>query len=275
MKNVVQFVSVSALALIVATPLLAQGTIIGSTALNDRIEAIEDDVNTDMARGEDDVRFGPMDVVQGWNGSLALIASATSGNTDSGEISAAGRLTYGSGPYVHTFAFAAEYGEANGIQSEEKIFGTYEGSRYFTPKFYAYGVGRYEYDGFATNEHDAFLGVGAGYRLVNTDQMTWRVQAGPGARYVKDQFGVDTTDAGLLASSRFFYKLTDTIALTNDTDVLTSDFNTVVSNDFGVNFKVTNNLSTRVSYRTDYNSDPLPGFTNTDNTVGLALVVGF
>lgn len=275
MKNIFKLASVSVLALLIAGPVLAQGDIIGSTVLEDRIEEIERETATELARGEDAERFGPLGVKQGWNGSLALIGSATTGNTDSGEISLAGRLTYGTGKFIHTFAFAGEYGEANGVQNEEKFFGTYEASRYFTEEFYLFGVGRYEYDGFATNEHDAFLGFGPGYRVVNTERFTWRVQAGPGVRYVRDQAGADTTDLAGLASSRFFYKLTDTISLTNDTDVLGSSFNTMISNDFGVNFKVSNNVSTRLSYRTDYNTDPLPGFNSTDNTFGVALVVGF
>ncbi|MGC1261535.1 MAG: DUF481 domain-containing protein [Jannaschia helgolandensis] len=32
-----------------------------------------------------------------------------------------------------------------------------------------------------------------------------------------------------------------------------------MTNDFGVNFRMTDTLSTRVSYRTDYTSNPLPG----------------
>ena len=65
------------------------------------------------------------------------------------------------------------------------------------------------------------------------------------------------------------------MSLTNDTDILSSSADTVVTNDFGVNFRMTDTLSTRVSYRTDYTSNPLPGLKSTDNTVGLSLVVGF
>lgn len=60
-----------------------------------------------------------------------------------------------------------------------------------------------------------------------------------------------------------------------DTDVLGSDVNTIVNNDAGFNFKMTNNLSTRVSYRTEYNTDPAGGRKATDNTIGLSLVLGF
>lgn len=275
MNKVVNIATVSALALLVAAPVMAQGRIIGSEALDDRIDEIERDANTELNRGEDAARFGENGVLQGFRGSIALTASAATGNSDTGELSAAGRLTYGIGPWSHSFGVAAEYGEANGVQNEEKFFATYEASRSFSPEFYVFGVGRYEYDGFATNRNDAFLGFGPGYRIVNTEQLAWRVQAGPGVRFVEDQFGANTTEVAGIASSRVFYKLTDTMSLTNDTDILGSDVNTLIQNDFGVNFNVSDAMTTRISYRTDYNTNPAPGNAATDNTFGVALVVGF
>jgi len=65
------------------------------------------------------------------------------------------------------------------------------------------------------------------------------------------------------------------VALTNDTDILGSSTNEVFTNDLGVNFKVSDSLTTRVSYRSEYNSDPLPGLSSTDNSLGLSLVLGF
>ena len=275
MRNISKLATVSAVALMLASPVFAQAALVGTEALDDRIDDITSDVNEDLARSDDNERFGPNGIVQGFRGSVALQASAANGNTDTGELSAAGRLTYGVGDWNHSVGFATEYGEANGIKNEEKFFATYEASRYFSPRFYAFGIGRYEHDGFATNEVDAFLGVGPGYRVINNDDMTWRVQAGPGARYVKDQNGLSDSEVGFIVSSRFYKGLTDTMSLTNDTDVLGSSVNTIATNDFGVNFKMSNNLSTRVSYRTEYNTDPLPGLKSTDNTIGIALVLGF
>ncbi|MFV2051330.1 DUF481 domain-containing protein [Aliiroseovarius sp. YM-037] len=275
MEKVSKLATVSALALLIAAPAFGQGRLVGTEALDDRIDEIQDDVNEDLARGEDAARFGPNGVEQGWRGSVALTASAASGNTDTGEVSGAGRLTYGVGPWNHSFGFAIEYGEANGVKNEEKLFATYEGNRYFNDRFYVFGIARMEYDGFATNERDAFLGAGPGYRVINNENTTWRLQAGPGVRYIEDQLGNSDTEAGLLASSRYFYRLTDTVSLTNDTDILGSSQNTIATNDLGLNFRVSDNLSTRVSYRTEYNSDPLPGLDSTDNTLGLSLVLGF
>jgi putative salt-induced outer membrane protein len=284
MKTLFKLATVSALALMVAAPVSAQSTLTGVQGLNDDIDDITTQVERDQRRGQDADRFGANGVVQGWKGSFALTASGTSGNTDTGELAGAGRLTYGVGDWNHLVGFAIEYGEANGIKNEEKFFATYEASRYFTPEFYMFGLGRFQYDGLLVDntgailpgsETDAFLGFGPGYRVVNTPSQTWRVQGGPGARYFKDATGVSDTEVGFIVSSRYFYELTDTVSFTNDTDILGSKVNTIVSNDAGVNFKVSNNLSTRVSYRTDYNTDPTAGLKSTDNTIGVSLVLGF
>ncbi len=284
MNKVLKLATVSALVLMVAVPAIAQQRITGVEALNDQIDDITDDANDDLARGDDDERFGPTGVAQGWRGSFALSASGASGNTDTGELSAAGRLTYGIGDWNHLIGFATEYGESNGTRSEEKFFATYEGSRYFTEQFYAFGLARVQYDGLLVDannvvidgsETDAFLGFGPGYRVLNEKDHTWRVQGGPGARYFKDVTGNSDTEVGFIISSRHYYAFNDTTSFTMDTDILGSDTNTIISNDAGVNFKMSDRLSTRVSYRLDYNTDPAAGLKSTDKTIGVSLVLGF
>jgi putative salt-induced outer membrane protein len=284
MNTILKLATVSAVALMVASPVLAQSRIVGIEALDDKIDDITDDVQTDLDRANDADRFGPNSVAQGWRGSFALSASAASGNTDTGDLSGAGRLTYGIGSWNHLIGFAVEYGEANGVKNKEKFFATYEGNRYFTDQFYLFGVARYEFDGLSIdgngnvldgNETDAFVGFGPGYRVLNAPTHTWRLQAGPGVRYFSDITGNSETEVGFIASSRYYISMTDTISFTMDTDVLGSSENTVLANDAGFNFKVSDNLSTRVSYRVEYNTDPAGGRKSTDNTLGLSLVLGF
>lgn len=271
-----KLLATSALALLLAGQAHAQATnLTGVERLDDRIDDITEDAQDDLEEGDDVDRFSTNGVPQGFRGSAALQFSAANGNTDTGELSGAARMTYGMGDWSHSFGVAAEFGEANGDRNEEKFFATYEGARAFTPELYAFGTGRFEYDGFATVERDAFIGGGLGYRIFNTPDLAWRVQGGPGLRYTELQDGTDDTELAGIFSSRVYYGLTDTVSLTNDTDVLTSDINTLVTNDFGVNFRVNDTLSTRISYRTEFNDDPLPGFRNADNTLGLSLVVGF
>ncbi|MBT8455390.1 MAG: DUF481 domain-containing protein [Rhodobacteraceae bacterium] len=265
----------SVLALLVAAPVFAQGALVGIEDLDDRIDDIQEAVDDDFSDAQDDARFGPNQYAQGWTGSVALGFSATSGNTDTTDLDLAGRLRYGKGPWNHTLGFAVEFAEDNGIRNKEEFYATYDVNRYFTDQFYVFGLGSVRYDDFDSNKLDAFLGIGPGYRVINQPNQTWRIQAGPGVRYVEDQNGVDTTEAAGIASSRYYYAFSETVAVTNDTDVLFSDEDTVVTNDLGVSFKVTDAVATRVSYRTEWDSDPLPGLKSTDNSLGVSLVYGF
>ena len=265
----------SALALLVAAPAFAQSAIVGVEALDDRIDDIQEDVADDLAEGDDAERFGRNQYAQGWTGSLALGFSATSGNTDTADLDLAGRFRYGNGPWNHTIGFAAEFAEDNSVRNKEEYYITYDVNRYFSEHFYVFGLASARYDDFDSNKVDAFLGFGPGYRVINTPNQTWRVQAGPGVRYVENRLGVDTTEVAGIASSRYYFKLSEAVTMTMDTDVLFSEVDTVLTNDLGFNFKVTDRVSTRISYRTEWDSDPLPGLKSTDNAIGVSLVYGF
>ncbi len=275
MKNVTKLASVSALALLIAAPAFSQGALVGIDDLDDRIEDIQEDIDEDMSEGDDKDRFGTNQFTQGWSGSASVGLTATSGNTDTVDLSLAGRLRYGNGPWNHSIGFLAELAEDNNVRNKEEAFLTYEANRYLTENFYIFGLGSLGYDGFDTNKWDAFLGAGPGYRIINQPNATWRVQAGPGVRYVEDQLGNDTTEVAGIASSRVFYKISETAFLTNDTDVLFSDDNATVVNDIGVTVKVTDRVATRVGLRTEWDSDPLPGLDDTDNSLNVSLVLSF
>ncbi len=272
MKLVHKFASVSALALMLAAPAYAQSALTGIDNLNDRIDDITDDAKDVQADGEDAQRFGPLGVPQGWRGSMAFSASATDGSTDTGEISLAGRLTYGTGAWNHFLGVAAEYGRTGSTTTEKEFFATYEANRYFNDRVYAFALARYEFDDFATDKHDAFIGFGPGVRILNSEKSTWRIQAGPGVRYVKTAAGADTTEGSGLIASRYYYKFNSTVSLTNDTDLIASDYSTLATNDLGLNFKLSDTISTRFSYRTEYNSEAADEF---ENKLSVALVLGF
>ena len=57
-----------------------------------------------------------------------------------------------------------------------------------------------------------------------------------------------------------------------DTDILTSDAALKINNDLGLNVKMTDAFSTRISYLTEYNDSRA---IDTDNKLGVSLVYGF
>jgi putative salt-induced outer membrane protein len=284
MKNVTRIAAVSAFALAVGSlPAVAQTTLLGSSAVDDQIDDLTIKANRDMARGNDELRFGNPDARQGMSGSASLGYSGKTGNNESQDFSAGARLRYAQGPMVQTLSFLVDYSEADNVKSKEDISAVYDANYYFNDKFYGFVLGRVTTDGLASvasaeNDpakalaKDAFLGFGPGYRIVNNDNIAWRVQAGAGISYL--EFGDDnsTTEAAGIVSSRFFYKISDTVFASMDTDIIKSDTALRIGNDLGVNFKVTDAFSTRVSYLTEYNDSRA---IRADNKLGVSLVYGF
>lgn len=289
MSTTFRIAGLSTLALLIAgIPALAQDTLTGTRALNDRLDDIDEEVRDDLERAEDTARFGNPEFKPGLSGSASLGYSGKTGNNESQEFTAGARMRYASGPWVQNIGIALDFAEDNNNKTKEDVFAVYDANYYFNDSFYAFVLGRVQSNGLADRPYnpadpndvrpgdeyqtDAFIGVGPGYRVVNTPDMTWRVQAGIGVSYLKDGLGNSETETGYIASSRFFYKFTDTVFATNDTDVLYSDTALRVNNDLGVNFRMSDAFSTRVSYLTEYNDNRA---IRTDNKLGVSLVMGF
>jgi putative salt-induced outer membrane protein len=266
----------SVIALLIATPLWSQGAIVGTDQLDDEITDIEENVRDEIAKGEDAARYGAAEFAPGWTGGLSASVSANNGTTDTQEYAIAGRFRYGAGLWAHTFGFALEHSKSEGTVDKDRLFAIYDANRTITDRFYLFGLASYEDDLLpsAVLERDVFLGFGPGFRIVNTDTFAWRVQAGPGVRYTVDNATNDsTTEVSGIVSSRLYYRVSDVVFLTNDTDALYSEVGgTRLTNDFGISVALSDNLSSRLGYRsewTDLNSS------EPDNTINASLVLTF
>jgi putative salt-induced outer membrane protein len=185
------------------------------------------------------------------------------------------RFGYGTDTWDHDFAFAYNYGEDEGDETTNRFLGSYDASRYFTDRLYGFGDLRYTYDEYGAYEQDLFVGVGLGYHVIDTADTAWRVQAGPGYRRLVNYDGSTEDEAAASLSSKLWWSLSDTAVLTNDTDVIYSDSDTLIANDLGVNVALSDALSMRTSLRTEYHTDPLPGREDTDHTLGVSLIYSF
>ncbi|AXQ92682.1 DUF481 domain-containing protein [Cereibacter azotoformans] len=290
MKENIRLTGLTALALLIgSTAVHAQvGTITGTRQLEERLEDIEEDIQEDLEEAEDPYRFGTPEFRPGFSGSASIGYSGSDGNTDEQNLTIGARLRHAQGPFVQNFGLVLDYAETDGNSDQEDIFMVYEGNYYFNEQFYGFVLGRAEFNGLADEldvtgdladvplaervKTDGFIGFGPGYRVVNRPDMTWRVQAGIGVSYLEFGDGRDETETGYIASSRFYWRFNENVFLTNDTDVLESDEALRVNNDFGVNFRMTDAFSTRVSYLTDYNEARA---IRTDNKLGVSLVYGF
>jgi putative salt-induced outer membrane protein len=277
MKQVFRTAGASAIALMIGAGMVpAQTTLTGIRDVNDQINDIERQARIDIERANDENRFGSPEYRQGLSGSASLGYSGTSGATDSSEFTFGARVRHASGRFVQTIGMVLEFSETASVKTKEDVFGVYDANYYFTDSLYGFVLGRVTTDGLATlpseTATDAFVGFGPGYRIINTPQTTWRVQAGVGFSFLEDGVGTKTDEPGVIVSSRFYYKFNDALFATNDTDVLKSDSALRINNDLGVNFKMTDAFATRVSYLTEYNDSRA---VRSENKLGVSLVYGF
>jgi len=182
MKKAAILTAASAAVLIIATDAFAQDSLTGVKSLNDQIDDITETVQDDLDQGNDADRYTFGVTNPGWTGSLAASASATSGNTKNRDLSLAGRLSYGAGVWAHSFGFAGEFGKTDDTKTKEKVYGTYEANRYFNDTTFAFAIASASFDEFGALAKDAFIGFGPGMRVIKQEDMTWRIQAGPGIR---------------------------------------------------------------------------------------------
>ncbi|WP_347139703.1 DUF481 domain-containing protein [Paracoccus sp. SSK6] len=320
MKKATLLTGTAALMAALSAPAFAQTEIAagadatGISAINDRIIDVEDAVQDDFDRDNDDARFGNPDRREGLFGSVALTYAGNTGNDESQDFSLAGRVSNNAGPWQQSIGMLIEFGEDDdGDKDKEEVSVIYDGAYYFNDRFYAFVLGRFSIDGLANAEQndgddlddvrenldrfarDGFIGVGPGYRIINTDTTAWRVQAGIGYRYTQTGaqrvgFDLEDTDGdgdlervavedssdsgvGYIVSSRLYHRFNDMVFITNDTDYLSSeDSDDVITNQFGVNFKMSDQLATRISYTTEYQENRE---IRTDNTLGVSVVYGF
>lgn len=265
-----------ALTLLTTLPAVAQTTILGIRNIDEQIDDRRRAAEIAINRGNDSRRFGPSEQREGLSGSLSLSYSSANGPTDNQDLSFGARLTDVRGPLVQTLGFLVSYNEVNGTKSEEDLFAIYDVTYDWNSNFYAFGLGRVASDGLATLpgdvKTDGFVGVGPGIRIVNREDMTWRMQAGVGFSYLKYGDGRDEEEPGAIVSSRFYTQISENLFLTNDTDVLSSESALRASNDLGLNMKVSDALSTRISYLTEYNDSRTE---KTQNKVAFSVVYGF
>ncbi len=254
----------------------AQGQVFGgSTSAADDSDATQTAAREDINQTNRDDSFGTDGRRLGWYGSVAATANATSGNSDTFDLGAGAKFGTYDGTNGHDFRLSLKYGETAGTTTSSKLSAGYDYTRNLNERTYVYGKLNTIYDEFGSYTRDTFLGFGAGYRVIDTGTTRWMVQAGPGYRVAEDSTGAEFKESAIAASSKLYQQLSATAFLTNDTDILASDSDTVVTNDLGVSMRLTDSLAVRTSVQTTYHTDPTPGLKSTDNTFGVSLVYDF
>lgn len=262
-----------------ATTAFAQTTAFdGTGAAADAFDDLQEDLEDDQDR--DLTPFGTEGREVGQYGSIAMRYTATSNDGDTSNDLGVG-LRYGTFDGVNSIDFNASYafGEENGTITENTLLAGIDYRRNLNDTIFAYGqidtaIDRLSED-VGDYTQDTFVGAGIGYRIFNTNTAQWSVQAGPGYRVADVVGGESINEAAVSVSSNVFYSLSETVYVTNDTDIIYSDASTTLSNDLAVNVALTDTLALRTSYATQFNDATDASFSDGANTLGVSVVYNF
>ena len=279
MKRAALFVASATIACFAGASAHAQATTFtNQDAAAEAVDNLEQQVADD--RDRDIGAFGNSGRRRGPYGSVAARATATNDDDDE-NIDLGVGLRFGNYDGINGYdvTLSYNYSEANDDETQNNLLAGFDYRRDLNTELFAYGKLDVSFDGLADEagefETNTFVGAGLGYRILNTADSQWSVQAGPGFRYAEVIDDSNVSEAAASVSSNYFQSLSETSFVTNDTDVIYSDSGTQLTNELALSVSMTSALALRTSLTTVFNDATDDDLSEGRNTLGVSVVYNF
>lgn len=225
------------------------------------------------------------DMFDRWTGEGELGAFQSSGNTESVGVAAALRLDREGIDWTHSIRLRADYQRQNGSTSREQFAASYEPRWQFNENIFAYGLAQYERDRIQGFSSRYSVSGGLGYRILDNPKLKLSLKAGPAYRVTDFTDGTSADRLAGLVGIDFDWQMLDRLKLTQDVEALAETgaeatlifdgANTTINLVTGLDFRVSNRLRSRLSYKVEYDSNPPAGSEGTDTLTRATLIYGF
>lgn len=210
-----------------------------------------------------------------WSARINVGASKSSGNTDNEAINVDAEAE-GRGE-KDRLSFLAEVNRETSAgkktADDQRLSGQYD--RFVSEKWFVYLQGSAERDDFQDLNLRTTIGPGAGYQIIDTEDTSLSVQAGP--TYVNEDY--DIAEDRNFATARWAVKFSTFVferfaQLFHDHEGLVNLENTsdvLVRTRQGVRIPLRNNLNVSAQVNLDHDTEPAPGRDKTDTKYILSL----
>lgn len=237
----------------------------------------------EKARKEEEIRTAGL--LENWHGKGQVGAFQSSGNSHDVGVSLALNLERKGIDWQHKLAATVDYQRSNGHTSRERYLFAYEPRYRVSPDLFTFGLAQYERDpiqGFASRYS---LSGGLGYDVIAKPNLKLSAKAGPVFRRTELVGGEGENHLGGLAGLDLDWKISPRLTFTQDANmvaesrgsatlIVDSD-NTTLALNSGLEAKISDRLSTRLSYALNYDSNPPPQGVSTDTMTRFTMVYGF
>lgn len=228
------------------------------------------------AFAQDDVKPFTME------GELGFIA--TTGNTETTSISAGitahQELEMWSNDYAIEGLYKEETVENDGIEEEytsaQKFFASAQGNyKLENPDNRLFGFASYEDDKLSNFEYQATIAAGWNQKVLQNQRHTLEYSIGPGYAFAETQDGEEQNSMIVRASTAYSWKISDTAKFSQTISTEVGSENTKSRAESALTATISGNLSMRLSFKLDHNSNVSDDVEKLDTETAVSLVYNF
>jgi len=216
-------------------------------------------------------------------GELGFIS--TTGNTDTTSINAGitahQELEDWSNDYLIEGLYRQETiendeGEDEDVTSAQKFFASAQGNyKLANPDNRLFGFASYEDDRFSNFNYQATLAVGWNQKVIENKRHTLEYSIGPGYSFIETQDEEDLDSVIVRASSVYSWKISDTARFTQTVSTEMGSDNTKSRAETALTATISGNLSMRLSFKLDHNTNVDDDVEKLDTETAVSLVYNF
>ncbi len=224
-------------------------------------------------------------LLENWTGKGELGGFRATGNSSNSGVTAGLSLQRDGIDWTHKITVRADYQRNNGVTSREQYFAAYEPNYNVSDRLFVYGLAQYERDRFQGFSARYAVSGGLGYQIVDEPNIQLSAKAGPAYRITEFVDGTSESRLAALLGIDFDWTITDRLKLTHDTNavaetggtatVIIDSNNTSINLVTGLNAKISDRVSARLSYAIEYDSNPPLGAVQTDTLSRITLIYDF
>ncbi|NDW14161.1 DUF481 domain-containing protein [Alteromonas genovensis] len=167
-------------------------------------------------------------------------------------------------------------GEDVEFTSAQKFFASAQGNyKLDNPDNRLFGFASFEDDRLSNFNYQATLALGWNQKVLQNERHTLEYSIGPGYSFVETQDGEDQDSVIVRASTAYTWLISDTSKFTQTLSTEVGSENTKSRAESALTAVITGNLSMRLSFKMDHNSDVAENRDNLDTETAVSLVYNF
>jgi len=220
-------------------------------------------------------RLQQLGFFQGWSGEGELGASQTTGTSRNTTVAVGLKLNRLGIDWQHHLTGLVDYQRSNGRTTANRELASYEADYNFSPRLFANGLVQWEQNRFAGFDRRFTETLGIGYTIIATPAVAWQVSAGPALRQTRFITGLDENDLSARGATQFIWHIAASTTFTEDAGLYLGGRDNTYFSTTALTTNIFGNLSARLSFNINVESNPPPGIDNTSTISRITLVYAF